>query len=208
MVALILEVNPNTVIVNQAGTPVEFTKWLHKLKALIHCWYGGNESGNAIADILFGDVNPNGKLSLTSPLKNSDNPAYLNFKTERGRVLYGGDIFVGYKYHEKLNRQVGFPSGFGLSYTQFEFSDLKFEKKKKKTNVDESLVASLSVENIGKSGGCEVVQVYVSKLESGLIRSVKELKGFTKVNLQPGETKSAELKLIIKDSVSFFDEIS
>lgn len=209
LIESVLDVNPNTIIVNQSGTPVEFSEWLDKLKALLHCWYGGNESGNAIADILFGNVNPNGKLSLTFPLKNNDNPTFLNFKTERGRVLYGEDIFVGYRYYEKLNRQVAFPFGFGLSYTKFEFFDLKLEKKtkdKEEEEEEESLVVSLSVKNIGKMTGSEVIQVYVSKVESDVIRPIKELKGFTKVNLQPNETKSVNLKLIIKDSVSFFDE--
>jgi beta-glucosidase len=201
LVSAVLAANPNTVVVNQSGTPVEFP-WLKDAKALVHAWFGGNELGNAIADVLYGDVNPSGKLSLTFPLKFEDNPAYLNFKTERGRVLYGEDIFIGYRYYEKLQRRVAFPFGYGLSYTTFAFSDLK-------VSVDEAsdkLTVSVKVKNTGSVAGKEVVQIYIGKTETDVIRPVKELKGFEKVDLQPGEEKVVTSELVLKDSVSFFDE--
>ncbi|EMG49875.1 bglI Probable beta-glucosidase I [Candida maltosa Xu316] len=201
LIEAVLAANPNTVIVNQSGTPVEFP-WLDKAKALIHCWFGGNEAGNGIADVLFGDAVPSGKLSLTFPVKNEDNPTFLNFRTERGRVLYGEDIFVGYRYYEKLGREVAFPFGYGLSYTKFAIDDLKVDIDEKEENVKVSVV----VKNTGSVEGAEVVQVYTGKEETDVIRPVKELKGFEKVKLQPGESKKVELVLPVKYSVSFFDE--
>lgn len=201
LVSSVLKANPNTVVVNQSGTPCEFP-WIKDAKAVIHAWFGGNELGNAIADVLYGDVNPSGKLSLTFPKKFEDNPAYLNFHSERGRVLYGEDIFIGYRYYEKLQKQVMFPFGYGLSYTTFEFSNLK-------VSTDEAagkLSVSVNVKNTGKVGGKEVVQVYISKTESDVIRPVKELKDFSKVSLKPGEEKTVKVELSLKDSVSYFDE--
>lgn len=201
LVEAVLEANPNTVIVNQSGTPVEFP-WLDKSKCLVQAWYGGNESGNGIADVLFGDVNPSGKLSLTFPLKNIDNPAYLNFKTERGRVLYGEDIFMGYRYYEKLQRKVAFPFGYGLSYTTFDYSNLKID-------VDEeadTIIASVDVKNSGKIDGQETVQLYISHKDSKTIQTVKELKGFEKVAIKAGKSTTVNFKLSLKDSASFFDE--
>ena len=176
--------------------------WIKKAKTLVHAWYGGNELGNAIADVLYGDVNPSAKLSLSFPIKIEDNPAFLNFHTERGRVLYGEDIFIGYRYYEKLQRRVAFPFGYGLSYTTFKFSKLS-------NSVDESkdeLKVSVNVQNTGSVKGKEVVQVYIRKVDSDVIRPVKELKGFEKVELDAGSNKTVELKLSLKDSVSFFDE--
>lgn len=201
LVRAVIAANPNTVIVNQSGTPVEFP-WIKDAKAVIQTWFGGNELGNAIADVLYGDVNPSGKLSLTFPKKLQDNPTFLNFKTERGRVLYGEDIFVGYRYYEKVQKQVAFPFGYGLSYTTFGFSNLK-------VSADESsgkISVSVDLKNTGDVAGKEVVQVYIGKTESDVIRPVKELKEFEKVALQPGESKTVSFELSLKDSVSFFDE--
>ncbi|CAI5758434.1 unnamed protein product [Candida verbasci] len=201
LVEEVLKANPNTIIVNQSGTPVEFP-WLNEANGLIHAWYGGNEGGNAIADVIFGDANPNGKLSLTFPKKLQDTPTYLNFRTEKGRVLYGEDIFVGYKYYEKMERDVAFPFGFGLSYTKFEIKNLKV------TSSESELSVSVNVENVGKVDGAEVVQVYISNDngDENVIRPIKELKGFEKVYLKSGEKKTIDLKLRVKDSVAFFDE--
>ncbi|EGV65580.1 beta-glucosidase [Yamadazyma tenuis] len=201
LVEAVLKANPNTVIVNQSGTPVEMP-WLSKAKGLLQAWYGGNEGGNGIADVLFGDHNPSGKLSLTFPFKNIDNPAYLNFKTERGRVLYGEDIFIGYRYYDKLQKKVAFPFGYGLSYTNFEYSDLKI-------NVDEAkdkLTASLSVKNVGKVDGAEVVQLYISHKGGKTILPVKELKGFEKVSIKAGKSVTVSFDLCLKDTCSWFDE--
>lgn len=201
LVKAVLEANPNTVIVNQSGSPVEMP-WLSKSKALVQAWYGGNEAGNAIANVLFGDVNPSGKLSLSWPLKNVDNPAYLNFKTVKGRVLYGEDIYIGYRYYDKLQKRVAFPFGYGLSYTSFDITDLK-------VNVDETndkLIASVQVKNTGKLEGAETVQLYVSQKEQTVDRPIKELKGFEKVTLKAGEQTTVSFELSLKDSASYWDE--
>ncbi|ODV64611.1 hypothetical protein HYPBUDRAFT_154337 [Hyphopichia burtonii NRRL Y-1933] len=201
LVAAVLEANPNTVVVNQSGTPVEFP-WLSKANALVQAWFGGNEAGNAIADVLFGDINPSGKLSLSWPLKFTDNPTYLNFKTERGRVLYGEDIFIGYRYYEKLQRKVAFPFGYGLSYTKFEYSKLKVSVNESK----DLLSVSVDVKNIGDITGSEVVQVYIGAQEPSIIRPVKELKGFEKVELKSNKLTTVKFDLSLKDSTSFWDE--
>lgn len=200
LVSAVLQANPNTVVVNQSGTPVEFP-WLKEAKCLVQAWYGGNEAGNAIADVLFGDYNPSGRLSLTFPEKLKDNPTYLNFKTERGRVLYGEDIFMGYRYYDKMEKSVAFPFGHGLSYTSFEYNNVNIE-------VDEpndSLKVKVGVKNIGQVDGDEVVQLYISH-ESSTIRPVKELKGYEKITLIAGKSATVEFNLSLKDSTSFFDE--
>ncbi|QPG75287.1 hypothetical protein FOA43_002638 [Brettanomyces nanus] len=200
LVSAVLKANPNTVVVNQSGTPVEMP-WLKDCLTLIHAWYGGNELGNAIADVLFGDVVPSGKLSLSWPFKNQDNPAYLNFHTEKGRVLYGEDVFVGYRYYEKLQRQVAFPFGYGLSYTTFKYDDLKV------TVNDTTVTASFTVANSGdKYTGKEAIQLYVASLNPSVIRPVKELKAFAKTELKPGESQVIRLSLNLKEACSYFDE--
>ncbi|CUM65538.1 uncharacterized protein PRCAT00003184001 [Priceomyces carsonii] len=201
LVSAILDVNSNTVIVNQSGTPVEFP-WLSKAKSVVQAWYGGNETGNAIADVLFGDVNPCGKLSLTFPYKNVDNPTYLNFKTERGKVLYGEGIYIGYRFYEKLDREVAFPFGHGLSYTTFAYSDLKLDKDE----TSDRLFIKMAVANTGNRDGSECAQVYIASNSLSISRPIKELKGFEKIFLRSKESKTIEFELSLKDSVSFWDE--
>lgn len=204
LVEAVLRANPNTVVVNQSGTPVELP-WLDKCSALVQFWYGGNELGNAIADILFGDVTPSGKLSLSWPRSLFDTPTYLNFATEGGRVLYGEDIYVGYRFYEKVHRRVEFPFGYGLSYTKFILEGLKVVCDEN----SDSLTITLKVTNTGKEfTGAEVVQVYIAADSSTISRPSKELKGFTKVFLAPCEAKTVKLSISLKDSTSFFDEIS
>ena len=198
LVRAVVAENPNTIVVNQSGTPVEFP-WLRVVPAVVQAWYGGNETGNAIADVLFGDFNPCGKLSLTWPFKVQDNPTFLNFRTEKGRVLYGEDVFIGYRYYEKLQKQVAFPFGFGLSYSEFVFSNLQ-------VSAQESLKVTVDVENVAQVAGSETIQVYVAPQNSTVIRPVKELKGFEKLYLEPGEKATVHLDLDVSDTISFFDE--
>lgn len=203
LVEAVLDANPNTVIVNQSGTPVEFP-WLKKASTLVHAWYGGSEGGNAIANVLFGDANPSGKLSLSWPFKNADNPAYLNFKTVRGRVLYGEDIYIGYRFYEKLQRRVAFPFGYGLSYTTFKYSNLTVAVNEEKN----SLTASVTVENTGSTDGADTVQLYISPKNPEVDRPIKELKGFEKVFVKAGEKAVVDFQLSLKDSTSYFDELN
>ncbi|PVH85797.1 hypothetical protein DL98DRAFT_557627 [Cadophora sp. DSE1049] len=191
--------NPNTTLILQTGSPITMP-WLSQIPCLIQAWYGGNECGNAIADVLFGSVNPSGKLPLTFPKRVEDNPAFLNYRSEGGRTLYGEGVYVGYRYYEISAVEVLFPFGFGLSYTSFAFTDLKVEAG------DEELRVSLGVQNIGDVAGAEVVQLYISPQSPSIMRPKKELHGFTKVFLEPGASKDVEILARKKDATSFWDE--
>ncbi|KAI5860850.1 glycoside hydrolase family 3 protein [Durotheca rogersii] len=200
LIAAVAKANPATAVVIQSGTPVEMP-WIHDVNAVVQAWYGGNETGNTIADILFGDVNPSGKLSLSFPVRVQDNPAYLNYHTEGGRVLYGEDVYIGYRYYEYADRNVLFPFGHGLSYTTFAFSDLSVADQ------DGELTVSVAVTNTGSVKGAEVAQVYVApKKKAEVNRPVKELKGFAKVELAPGEAKTVTIKVATKYAASYWDE--
>ena len=118
LISAVLKANPNTVIITQSGTPINMLPWAFEATTQVHAWYNGNETGNGIADVLFGTVNPGARLPLSFPLKLSDNPAFLNFGSERGRVVYGEDIFVGYRYYEKLEKNVLFPFGYAQPLPQ------------------------------------------------------------------------------------------
>jgi beta-glucosidase len=192
--------NPNTAVVMQTGTPEEMP-WLGKTPAVIQAWYGGNETGNCIADVLFGDYNPSGKLPLSFPKRLQDVPAFLNFRTEAGRTLYGEDVYVGYRYYEFADREVNFPFGHGLSYTTFSFSDLSVAVR------DGKLSATVKIKNTGSLKGAEVAQLYVSpKKPAKIYRPVKELRGFAKVELEAGETKTVTLEELEKYAAAYFDE--
>lgn len=200
LISAVAQANPNTVVVNQSGTPVRMP-WVKDVKALVQAWYGGNETGNAIADVLFGDVNPSAKLSLSFPERVQDNPAYLNYRAEASRTLYGEDVYIGYRYYEFLDRPVLFPFGHGLSYTTFGFGDLKVREG------DGKLAVDVTVKNTGKVAGADVVQVYVApKQKAKINRPLKELKGFAKVSLVPGESKQVTVNIETKYAASYFDE--
>lgn len=167
----------------------------------MQAWYGGNETGNAIADVLFGDVTPSGKLSLSFPKRLQDNPAFLNYRSEFARTLYGEDVYIGYRYYEFADREVLFPFGYGLSYTSFEFSDISVADKDGKLTVD------VTVANKGDVAGAEVVQVYVApKQKSRVNRPVKELKGFAKVFLKPGQKEKVTVEVQSKYAAAYWDE--
>ena len=202
LIKAVLAANSNTAIVIQSGTPVTMP-WADQAKAIVQAWYGGNETGNAIADVLFGDMNPSGKLSISFPSRLSDNPSYLNWGSERGRVLYGEDVYVGYRYYDKVGRPALFPFGHGLSYTTFRFSPVIVSFV---TKDSETVSVILNVTNGGSRAGAEVVQVYVAPVSPSIKRPVKELKGFKKVFLNAGETKAVEIYLELKYAISFRDE--
>lgn len=209
LISRVLKANPRTVVVIQSGTPVTMP-WADAACALLQAWYGGNEAGNGIADILYGDENPSGKLPLSFPVRLEDNPSYLNFQSERGRVLYGEDIYVGYRYYEKSKRAPLFPFGYGLSYTTFVRSNLSVivsspEYPGKLTSA-ETITVSLTVKNTGSVAGAETIQVWVVPPETTVNRPVRELKGFQKVFLQPDEEKTVEINLEKKRATSWWDE--
>ncbi|KAK8233487.1 beta-glucosidase [Phyllosticta capitalensis] len=200
MIAAVAAANPNTAVFMQSGTPVGMP-WASSVPAIVQAWYGGNETGNAVADVLFGKANPSGKLPLSFPVRNEDNPAFLNYRSERGRTLYGEDVYVGYRFYEKVQREVLFPFGWGLSYTTFEMSNLRVED-----STSGKLVVRVDVKNTGSQRGAQVVQVYVSQEAPSINRPVKELKGFSKVWLDPGEQKEVRVELDKKYATSFWDE--
>ena len=208
LIERVLTVNPKAVIVLQSGTPVTMP-WADQASAIVQAWFGGNETGNAIADVIWGGVNPCGKLPITFPRHLSQNPAFLNFRSEGGRVLYGEDVYVGYRYYEKLALQPLFPFGHGLSYTTFQFSNLKVSLSKADARPSSSealIIATCSVENTGLRQGGEVVQVYIQQKAPRITRPVKELKGFKKVFLQPGEKQKVQISMERKYACSFWDE--
>jgi len=153
----------------------------------------GQAGGVAIADVLFGKVNPCGKLAETFPIKLSDTPAHLNWPGGAGEVRYGEGLFIGYRYYDAKQMPVLFPFGYGLSYTTFAYSNAKVSAKIFKDA--DGVTVTVDVTNTGKFAGKEIVQVYVHDQKSGLVRPEKELKGFAKVELQPGETQSVSIQL-------------
>ena len=193
LIKAVAKVQPKTVVVLNNGAPVAMSAWIDDVAAVLEGWMMGQAGGIAIADVLFGKVNPCGKLAETFPLKLADTPAYLNWPGEAGAVHYGEGLFIGYRYYDAKQMPVLFPFGYGLSYTTFEYSNAKVSAKTFK-DVD-GMTATVDVTNTGDFAGKEIVQVYVHDQKSGLVRPEKELKGFAKVELQPGETKSVSIPL-------------
>lgn len=185
-------VQPNTVVVLHNGSPVEMP-WIDKVKGVLEAYLGGQAVGGAIVDILYGHVNPSGKLAETFPRKLEDNPSYLYYGGEKDVTEYREGVFVGYRYYDKKNMEVLFPFGYGLSYTTFEYSNIKADKLVMTDN--DTVTVSLDVTNTGKVKGKEVVQIYVEAQESQAIRPVRELREFAKIELEPGETKTVSFTL-------------
>jgi beta-glucosidase len=192
LIKAVAAANPNTVVILQTGSPVTMD-WLGQVGAVLQAWYPGQECGNAIADVLFGDVNPSGRLPQTFPKRLQDNPAYINYPGENGQVYYGEGIFVGYRYYDKKDIEPLFPFGYGLSYTTFAYSDLTLHAAA--YDVPDRIRVSVDVTNTGPWAGKEVVQLFVRDVHSRVIRPEKELKGFQKVHLEPGETKTVTFEL-------------
>ncbi|MDN7242932.1 glycoside hydrolase family 3 C-terminal domain-containing protein [Planococcus sp. N028] len=188
----VAKVQPNLIVVLSNGAPVEMP-WLDKAKGLLEAYLGGQAVGSALKDILFGYANPSGKLAETFPVKLSDNPSYLHFPGDGNLVEYKEGIFVGYRYYDTKERPPLFPFGYGLSYTEFEYSSLIVDDEVIK-DTDE-LKVQVTVKNTGDRAGKEIVQLYVSDLASTMRRPLKELKGFEKVELQPGEEQVVEFTL-------------
>jgi beta-glucosidase len=201
LIERVASVNRNTVVVVNAGSPVTMD-WVDRVPAVLDVWYPGQELGNALADVLFGDVNPSGKLPTTFPKRIEDNPAYLNYPGENGEVLYGEGIFVGYRYYDRKRIEPRFAFGHGLSYTRFEYGELRLGRER--VGADDELEVSVEVTNAGKRAGSEVVQLYLCDLECSLARPDQELRGFEKVVLEPGETKTARFTLD-RRALSFYD---
>lgn len=188
----VCNVQPNVVVVLHNGSPVEMP-WADEVKGILETYLGGQAVGAAEAKILFGDANPCGKLAETIPYKLSDNPSYLNFPGDGETVEYKEGVFVGYRYYDKKEMSVRYPFGYGLSYTEFAYSNLKLDKKSMKDT--DTLTVSVDVTNTGSREGKEIVQLYVADLTGSANRPVRELKNFVKVSLAPGETKTVQMEL-------------
>ncbi len=191
--------NPNTVVILNAGAPVEMP-WADEVAGILIVYYPGQEGGSAVTNVLFGDVNPSGKLTITLPKTYEENPTYINYPGAQ-EVHYGEGIFVGYRYYDFKGIQPLFPFGHGLSYTTFAYSDLQAPQSIKK---GEPVEVKVTVKNTGTRAGKEVVQVYVRDVEASLMRPVKELKRFEKVALEPGESQTLTFNLDER-ALSFYD---
>ena len=192
LIRRVAQANPNVIVVLYNGSPVEMP-WLGSAKAVVEAYLGGQAVGGATRDVLFGRVNPCGRLPETFPHKLEDNPSYLTYGGEGDRSVYNEGIFVGYRYYDKKKMDVLFPFGYGLSYTTFDYSNLHVSADAIRDT--DSLLVTVDVSNTGTRAGKEVVQLYVSDRESSVFRPVRELKGFDKVFLSPGETRTVAFTL-------------
>lgn len=201
----ICKVQENTIVILHNGSPVEMP-WADKVKAIVEVYLGGEAIGEATADILFGDVNPSGKLAESFPYRLQDNPSYLNFPGNGKKVEYKEGIFIGYRYYDTKEMEVLFPFGHGLSYTQYEYGNLRLSKNSMKDS--ETLIVSMDVTNTGELKGKEIVQLYVSDRTKAAERPTKELKNFVKVELKPNETKTVTMELSKRAFAWYNEEIS
>ena len=204
LIEAVSKANKNTVVVINAGGPVVMTRWIAQVPAVLDLWYGGQEGGNAIADILFGDANPSGKLPVSFVKQWKDSPAYGHYPGENLQVEYAESIYVGYRYFDKQKVEPLFPFGYGLSYTRFDYSDLKVSPNK--VSPGKPVEVSLSVRNSGSRAGAEVVELYVHDGHSSVDRPIKELKGFSRINLAPGEIKDVHFTLD-RSAMAFYSTV-
>ena len=192
LIDAVARANPNTIVALQTGGPVEMP-WLGDVASVVQFWYPGQEAGNAIADVIFGDAEPGGRLPQTFPVRFSDNPAFSQdpeiYPGLDGKVRYEEGLFIGYRHYDKSGISPLFPFGFGKSYTSFEWEDVR-------VSVDgDDVIANVRVTNKGERAGSDVVQIYVEDTNPLLPRPVRELKGFGKLHLNPGETATASIRL-------------
>lgn len=192
LIERIAAVNKNVVVVLHNGSPMEMP-WVNKAKGILEMYLAGQACGGAACDLLFGKVNPSGKLAETFPIRHEDTPAYIGEFGEGDNVYYNEGLYVGYRWYDKRKMDVLFPFGYGLSYTKFEYSDIKLSADE--INADGELTVSVTVKNVGKRSGKEVVQLYVRDRHSSVDRPVRELKGYEKVSLEAGESKKVFFRL-------------
>jgi beta-glucosidase len=204
LIQRIVEANPRTIVVLLGGGPVEMGPWLARVPAVLYAWYPGMEGGNALARVLFGDMSPSGKLPCTFPVRLEDSPAHAlgAYPGKNGTVRYEEGLFVGYRWFNAKQVAPLFPFGHGLSYTRFEYSDLRLVEGKDAKGP--ALTVEFKVTNAGGSEGGEVAQVYVMDLKYSLPRPLKELKGFRKVFLKPGESQTVSVPLD-RRAFAFYD---
>jgi beta-glucosidase len=207
LIRKVARANPRTIVAIQAGSAVSMP-WVSDVGALLQTWYLGNEVGNAIADVIFGNVNPSGRLPLTLPERIEDVPAYLNDHSEHGKIHYREDLFVGYKHYQARNIKPLFPFGFGLSYTEFSLSNLIISPPVFSSRRADTLAVQvdITVTNVGERTGSEVVQLYVTFPNIGLATPKLQMKGFEKAHRIPRGTSTVVTIALDKYAFSFWDE--
>ncbi|EKV12238.1 Beta-glucosidase B [Penicillium digitatum] len=201
-IAAVAKVNPNTIVVNQTGSPITMP-WIEQVPVIVQAWYQGQEQGNCLADVILGAVNPSGKLPITFPTRIEDSPSFDNYPGDNDVVHYGEGIYAGYRFYDHRKIEPLFPFGLGLSYTTFEYGNIRLNSDK--ISGDGQIEVQVDVTNTGLREGKEVVQFYVSQVNPRLSRPPKELKGWDKVLVQPGETVTARA-VLDKISVSYWDD--
>lgn len=202
LINAVVKANKNTVVVLTSGTPITMSEWVDTVPAIVESWFAGQEIGSAIVDVLFGDVNPSGKLPVTFLKRWEDSPAFPTYPGKDGVTEYSEGIFVGYRHFDMKNMEVQFAFGHGLSYTTFSYENLKVDAKK--TGGKNRINVSFEVKNTGSREGAEVAQVYVHDMKSSVPRPPKELKAFKKANLKPGESQTVTVSLD-DNALAFYD---
>ncbi|KAF2435798.1 hypothetical protein EJ08DRAFT_289581 [Tothia fuscella] len=201
LVSAVLAANPNTVVVNQSGSPVAMP-WADEVPAILQAWYQGQEAGNALADVIFGKQSPSGKLPTTFPKRLEDNPTYHNWPGENLKVVYGEGIYIGYRHYERMKLDTLFPFGHGLTYTHFSYGEPRISGKVLAES--DTLIVTVTITNEGDVDAAEIVQMYIRDVKSRLPRPEKELQGFAKVHLRAGESREVDLE-VSKYSVGYYD---
>ena len=204
LIRQISAVNKNTIVVLTAGGNVDMTQWVDQVPAILHAWYPGQEGGTALAQILFGDYSPSGKLPVSFERRWEDNPTFHSYYPEKGesRVQYSEGVFLGYRHFDRSATKPLFAFGHGLSYTNFEYSGLSVTPST--GNLNQPITISFEIKNAGHREGAEVAELYVGDSHSSVPRPVKELKGFAKVSLKPGESRRVTL-MLDRRAFSFYD---
>ena len=201
LIQAVAAANANTIVVLNNGMPILMDHWLNSVRGLVEAWYPGQETGNAVAEILFGDINPSGHLTCTIAARREDYSDWPNYPGIKGEVNYAESIYVGYRHFDKANIAPAFPFGFGLSYTDFKFEKLSSPRHITRGS---GAVATVDVTNTGKRAGDEVVQLYIRPIDPHIDRPIRELKGFQRVSLNPGETKQVIIP-IGADAFAYWD---
>ncbi|GAB4330514.1 MAG: glycoside hydrolase family 3 C-terminal domain-containing protein [Promethearchaeota archaeon] len=208
LVRRVAKANPNTVVVLVNGSPFGVEGFVDHVPAVVEAWYGGMEIGRVVADVLFGDVNPSGKLPVTWPKRKRDIPTALSFVRTVlpfPEVRYEEGVFVGYRYYDAFGPEPRFPFGHGLSYSKFEFAGVRVDRERLAADLDSRLEVTVTLRNVGGRHGAEVVQLYVHPVDPRVERPVKELRGFRRLELSPGESTDATFELTPRD-LARFDE--
>ena len=203
----VAKANPKTIVVIIAGSPLELAGIESRVPAVVWGWYGGMEAGNAVVDVLSGKEFPSGKLPFTLPVTLSQSPAHAlgAYPGHDLKVNYEEDILVGYRWFDTKGIAPQYPFGYGLSYTSFDITNVAADKKT--YTVNDEITVKFTIKNTGKTNGAEVVQLYAGQTNSSVLRPKKELKAFDKIFLKPGEQKTIDLKVKVKD-LAFYDEKS